>query len=70
MEVVPPKYVYLHTALSNSQCFNLDGYGLDSNHEADFNPDWVTDAGLSTGFFTICWEAMQLTSVMQTKAAF
>lgn len=29
IEGVPPRYVYIHTSLSNSQCFDHDVYAMD-----------------------------------------
>jgi len=32
-----------------TQCFNVDEYAKDRNHNKDFIPDILTDDGMSTG---------------------
>ena len=46
---VPPRYLYIHTALPSSQFFNLHPYAKDHMHNKDFIPDLLTDEGPSTG---------------------
>jgi len=65
---LPCSYVYLHTPLPSVQFFHLDAYGQDSQHDADLNPDLLTDEGTSTGYYTICCVVMQRTSIVLTRA--
>jgi len=46
---LPTAYVYIHTPLPNSQCFNLDAYAKDSKRNKDFIPDLLAEEGTSTG---------------------
>jgi len=46
---LPPGYVVSHTPLPCNQFFNLDAYAQYSQHHTDFNPDMLTDEGISTG---------------------
>jgi len=46
---VPPRYVYIHTPLPNSQLFNLDTYAKDRTCDKDFISHLLTDVGPSTG---------------------
>jgi len=46
---LPPGYVYLHAPLPRAQCFNPDAYAQDSQPDTDYNPDMLTDEGISTG---------------------
>ena len=69
-EGVPPGYVYIHLPLANAQFLNLDPFAKDRKHDIEFIPDLLTDKGPSTHLYTICCGVLQLTSILQTKAAF
>jgi len=45
----PPRYVYIHTPHPSAQFFNRDAYATDRKRDKDFNPDVLTDEGISTG---------------------
>jgi len=60
----------IHTPLPSGQFFNPDAYAKDCKHDKFFNPDLLTDEGTSTGWYNICCVVMQLTSILQTKAAY
>jgi len=49
IEGVPPGDVYIHTPPPSAQFFNLDAYAKDHKCDKDFNPDLLTDEGISTG---------------------
>jgi len=49
IERVPPGYVYIHIPLPSARFFNLDVFVKDRKHDKDFNPDLLTDKGISTG---------------------
>jgi len=70
IEGVPPGYMYIHTPLLNTQYVNLDAYAKDRKRDKDFIPDLLTDDGISTGLYTICWVVMQRTSILQMRAAY
>jgi len=42
-------YAYSHTSLPCAELCTLDSYTQDSQHNADFDPDILTDEGTSTG---------------------
>jgi len=63
-EGVPPAYVYIHTALSSTQFFNLDPYAKDYRRNKDFVPDLLTDESPSTGLYTISCVVMQPTAIL------
>jgi len=63
-EGVPPGYVYIHTPLRSARFINLDPYANDYMRNNDFNPDLLTDEGLSTGYYTISCVVMQLTAIV------
>jgi len=44
-----PRYVYSHAPLPSARFFNLYAYAQDNQHDKDFNPDMLTDDGISTG---------------------
>jgi len=67
---LPPGYVYSHASLPSTQFSNPDAYAQDSQHDNDYNPDMLTDDVPSTGYYTICCVVMQLTFILQTRAAF
>jgi len=46
---LPAGYVYLHTSLPCAEFCLLDAYAHDSQHDTDFDPDMLTDEGISTG---------------------
>ena len=69
IESVPATYVYIHTPLASAQIFNHDAYATDRKCDTDFVPDLLTAEGTSTGWYTLCCVATQLTSIVQTTAA-
>jgi ribosomal protein L28 len=54
--------VHILTPFGANEYFNLDVSAKDRKGKKDFNPNMMTDAGTSTGEYTICWVVMQLTS--------
>jgi len=70
IEGVPPGYMHIHTPLPSAQRFNHDAYAKDRKRDKDFYSDLLTDKGTSTGWYTICRVVMQLTSILQTTAAY
>ena len=46
---VPAEYMYSHTSLHCAELFTLYSYAHNRQHDTDFNPDMMTDAGTSTG---------------------
>jgi len=44
-----PGNVYSHAPLPCSQCFNLESCAQQSNDDTDYNPEMLTDDGISTG---------------------
>ena len=48
-EGVPPRYLYIHTGLPNSQLLNFDAYAKDSKRVEDFIWDLLTEEEASTG---------------------
>jgi len=67
---LPPSYAYSQTAFPCAEFFNLDVSAQDSHHHTDFDPDMLTDEGTSTSWYTICCVVMQLTSILNTGAAY
>jgi len=67
---VPPEDAYIATPHWNSQFFNHDADGKDSKREKDFIPDLLTDKGTCTAEYTICRMVMQLTIILQIRAAY
>lgn len=49
IEILPPKYVYIHTTLPNTHFFNLDVYAKNYKGDKDFIPDLLTDKVTSNG---------------------
>jgi hypothetical protein len=70
IEGAPPRYVYIHTLLPNSQFFTHDAYAKDCKYDNDFIPDLLTDHRPSTGWYIFCCEVMQIISILQMKATF
>ena len=64
-EGVPPGYVNIHTPLPSAHFSQVDAYAKDHKHKKDFNPDLLTDEGISTGLYTTCRMVMQLTPILQ-----
>jgi len=58
---LPAGYTYSHTALRFAGCFDDD----ETEQDADFHPDMLTDEGQ----YTICGVVMQLTIMLKTRAA-
>jgi hypothetical protein len=48
LDCVPTGYVYIYTPLPSAQWFNLEGYAKHHKRQNDWNPDLLTDEGLST----------------------
>jgi len=46
---VPPGYIHIHTSLPSAQLFNLDAYAKNRERDTEFNPDFLTDEGISPG---------------------
>jgi hypothetical protein len=42
-------YAYWHSSLACAEWFSLDASDQNSKHEEDFDPDMLTDQGISTG---------------------
>jgi len=42
-------YRYWNSSLPRAECFALDAYAQDSQHDINFNPDMLTDEGTFTG---------------------
>jgi len=66
----PAGYVYSHTSHTCAEFLKVDAYAQDSQYDADFNPDMLTDEGISTGQYAICQVVMQLTSILKMRAAY
>ena len=49
VDSLPAGYVYLYAAHPNTEFFNLHAYAMDSKHNEGYNPDLLTDEGISTG---------------------
>ena len=70
IEGVPPGYVYIYTPLPSGPFLNIDACAKDRKRDNECNPDLLTDEGMSTGLYTICRVVIQLTSILQTTAAY
>jgi hypothetical protein len=46
---LPAGYTYSHNSLPYAESFTLNASAQDSEHDTDFNPDMLPDAGTSTG---------------------
>jgi len=67
---VPPRYVDIHTSFLYALLYNLDAYAKDRKRNTDLIPDLLTNERSSTGLYAVSCVVMQLTSILQTKAAF
>ena len=70
IERVPPRYLYIHTSLSNAQFFNFDAYAKYHKHDKDFIPDLLTDKRTCTGWYTLGCMVMKLVFSLPTRAAY
>jgi hypothetical protein len=50
--------------------FTVHVSAQDSQHNADCDPDMLTDEGTSTEEYTICCVLMQLTSILKTRVPY
>jgi len=48
-DVVPHGYVYVPTSLLSPECFNLDAFSQNRQHDKDMIPELLTDEKTSTG---------------------
>jgi len=49
IENLPATYLYSDTTPPSAECFTLDAYAQDSQHNTYFDPDMLTDEGISNG---------------------
>jgi len=66
---MPPGYLYILTPLSYTRLSNHDAYAKDGKRDTHCLPHLLTDEGTSTASYAIYWMLMQLTSILQMKAA-
>ena len=51
--------MYSHTSLPCAESFIPNASAQDSQNDADFHSDMLTDEGTATGYYTIWCEVMQ-----------
>jgi hypothetical protein len=56
--------VYINTPLGSDQFLNFDPDAKDQKCDTGFLPDLLTDEVPSTGWYTMCYGVMQLTSIL------